>query len=203
VAAENPEAGGVMTKMEQIDLLLKEGRWFPYWGWHNDHEGKSTYRPAVMQDREEFRLLLQFLSDHNALAGSCLQLGMGNCNASHEVWRMLFRKVVTIDFSVAAVDGERHAGMDTHSHAAWLFAQDNGPLYDFLFIDAGHSLEDVSLDYGHYQLLVKPGGVIAFHDALERDGYPEVKVHEFLKGHPDWPITVFGNEIGTAVMVKT
>jgi predicted O-methyltransferase YrrM len=93
--------------------------------------------------------------------------------------------------------------MNTHSRDAWKVAKENGPLYDFLFIDAGHSYEDVSLDYGHYQLLVRSGGVIAFHDALERDGYPEVKVHEFLKGHPDWPITVFGNEIGTAVMVKT
>jgi hypothetical protein len=189
--------------MEEIDHLLNNPKCLPYWGWHNDYIDKSSnYRPALMQDREEFRLMLEFLDQEGVVGGSCLQLGMGVSGASHEVWRRVFSHVVTIDLAVCAVDEERYAGQSTHDHAAWLFAQSHAP-FDFLFIDAGHSYEDVSLDYGHYQLLVRSGGVIAFHDALERDGYPEVKVHEFLKGHPDWPITVFGNEIGTAVMVKT
>jgi hypothetical protein len=188
--------------MEEIDHLLNNPKFLPYWGWHNDYIDKSSnYRPALMQDREEFRLMLEFLDQEGVVGGSCLQLGMGVSGASHEVWRRVFSHVVTIDLAVCAVDEERYAGQSTHDHAAWLFAQSHAP-FDFLFIDAGHSYEDVSLDYGHYQLLVRSGGVIAFHDALERDGYPEVKVHEFLKGHPDWPITVFGNEIGTAVMVK-
>jgi hypothetical protein len=189
--------------MQGIDDYVYGSSVRPYDGWHDNHiDGSPDYRPAMQQDRMEFYRMLQTICDMGVVGGSCLQLGMGVSGASHEVWRRAFSHVVTIDLAICAVDEERYAGQSTHDHAAWLFAQSHAP-FDFLFIDAGHSYEDVSFDYGHYQLLVRSGGVIAFHDALERDGYPEVKVHEFLKGHPDWPITVFGNEIGTAVMVKS
>jgi hypothetical protein len=36
---------------------------------------------------------------------------------------------------------------------------------DLLFIDGGHSYENVSLDYKYFKNFVKPNGIIAFHDA--------------------------------------
>lgn len=39
-----------------------------------------------------------------------------------------------------------------------------GRLIDFLFIDGDHTLSGVSADYALYAPLVRPGGVIAFHD---------------------------------------
>lgn len=46
-------------------------------------------------------------------------------------------------------------------------------LYDILLIDAGHDYEDVKQDYFDYENLVKPGGLIIFHDvANDNCGVP-------------------------------
>jgi predicted O-methyltransferase YrrM len=43
---------------------------------------------------------------------------------------------------------------------------------DFLFIDADHTAKGVRTDYGLYSPLVRPGGIIAFHDiAIKRPEY--------------------------------
>lgn len=39
-----------------------------------------------------------------------------------------------------------------------------GELYDLLFVDGDHTYEGVKADFNDYQHLVKPGGVITFHD---------------------------------------
>jgi predicted O-methyltransferase YrrM len=38
--------------------------------------------------------------------------------------------------------------------------------YDLMLIDAGHSYEDVKQDYKFYEGLVRPGGLIFFHDVV-------------------------------------
>ena len=43
--------------------------------------------------------------------------------------------------------------------------------YDWIFIDADHSYEFVALDWQNYGPMVSPGGVVAFHDINERNGY--------------------------------
>lgn len=43
---------------------------------------------------------------------------------------------------------------------------------DFLFIDGDHSYEGVKADYENFRSLVRPGGLIVFHDVC---GLPEVK----------------------------
>lgn len=42
----------------------------------------------------------------------------------------------------------------------------HGDRLDFLFIDGDHSLSGVSADYQMYAPLVRPGGLIAFHDIV-------------------------------------
>jgi predicted O-methyltransferase YrrM len=40
---------------------------------------------------------------------------------------------------------------------------------DFLFIDGDHQYEGVRKDYNLYSRLVRPGGLIAFHDIVPGD----------------------------------
>lgn len=42
---------------------------------------------------------------------------------------------------------------------------------DFLFIDGGHTYDEVQSDFEMYGQLVRPGGVVAFHDIAEAS-YP-------------------------------
>ncbi len=56
-----------------------------------------------------------------------------------------------------------------------------GRQVDFLFIDGDHSERGVEADYRDYHDLVRPGGIIAFHDIVEKQPFPETQVHHFWK----------------------
>lgn len=191
-----------MISLSDIDAILRDPRWLPRYGWHDDHaanDSTADYLPAVMQVRAEFAALLTQIERLDRRSNA-LQLGMGNCEASHAVWSALFGRAITIDFGKVIVTDPAGTtmispGQDTHSQEAYTFAQIHAP-YDFLFIDAGHDAVDAGFDYHTYAPLVRRGGLIAFHDALPRAAYPEVGVHRFLATLPG--VTIAGDEVGTA-----
>lgn len=191
-----------------IDSVLQDTRWAPRWGWHDDHrhnDRKPEYLPAMQQVREEVAELIGVLAAHEVLGGSCLQLGMGECDASHAVWRALFDTVVTMDYRVYAVGAVTYPGANIRSYEAWQRAALWGRPYDFLFVDAGHSVDEVKADHLEYALMVRPGGIIAFHDAVKRPTYEdEIQVWRYLdelraKGVE---VNMIGEEIGIAWIVK-
>lgn len=50
---------------------------------------------------------------------------------------------------------------------------------DFAFIDGDHTYEGVKADFLNYGNLVRPGGVIAFHDILPTSDFPDIQVFRF------------------------
>jgi hypothetical protein len=50
---------------------------------------------------------------------------------------------------------------------------------DFLFIDGDHTEAGVERDYTDYHELVRSGGLIAFHDIVERQAIPTNAVYPF------------------------
>jgi len=54
-----------------------------------------------------------------------------------------------------------------------------GEPVDFLFIDGDHTAVGVRQDFEDYRHLVRPGGLIAFHDIVERQPAPTNQVREF------------------------
>ena len=55
----------------------------------------------------------------------------------------------------------------------------NGQQVDFLFIDGDHTESGVAQDYNDYKEFVRPGGVIAFHDIVESQPFPDNQVYHF------------------------
>ena len=55
------------------------------------------------------------------------------------------------------------------------------PQVDFLFIDGDHTYEGVRADWMNYGPLVRPGGLIAFHDLITPDFGKHVKVPQLWK----------------------
>lgn len=53
----------------------------------------------------------------------------------------------------------------------------DGRQLDFLFIDGDHSYAGVKQDFVFYSQHVRAGGLIAFHDIVQREGQPEIEVH--------------------------
>lgn len=191
-----------MDLLAAVDARIAPDKFPPRWGWHDDHrsrDGTPGYLPALQQVRGEFSGLLDVLkAAPGVLGGRCLQLGMGECDASHEVWRAMFAGgAVTLDWSGLYVDGRpRQAGGDTHDSTVGAKVVVHGP-YDFLFVDAGHSFEDVRLDHRDYGPLVRKGGIVAFHDSLPRKAYEEVEVWRYLETLGD-RVHQIGTEVGIA-----
>jgi predicted O-methyltransferase YrrM len=52
-----------------------------------------------------------------------------------------------------------------------------GRSVDFLFIDGDHTYEGVRQDWSMYSPLVRPGGLVAFHDIAGNYGNTRVKTH--------------------------
>jgi predicted O-methyltransferase YrrM len=52
---------------------------------------------------------------------------------------------------------------------------------DFLFIDGDHTEAGVTADYENYRGFVRPGGIIAFHDIVQKQLLPSNQVCHFWK----------------------
>ncbi|OGI44360.1 MAG: hypothetical protein A2150_04830 [Candidatus Muproteobacteria bacterium RBG_16_64_11] len=55
----------------------------------------------------------------------------------------------------------------------------DGRKADFIFIDGDHSEAGVGADYRDYREFARPGGIIAFHDIVERQPLPGNQVYPF------------------------
>jgi len=198
-----------MTDAERIEQIVTSGRWAPRHGWHDDHrhrDGTPEYLPAVQQVRAEFLALLEALDKRAVTDGRALQLGFGECAASHEILDAMFaRGAVTLDRRECVIEDsvDPLPGRELRDPETVAFAKSHGP-YSFLYCDAEHSHLGVWQDYREYAPLVSFGGVIAFHDTLERNGYPEVQVWKFLQDLENAGVKVnrIGTEVGCAWIVK-
>ncbi len=183
--------------IETVDAMIaRGGAYMPRFLWHDDHranDGTPDYLPALQQVRAEYAEFLADLESAGAFDGRCLQLGIGECQASHDVWDALFEAgAVSIDWGRCLDGTEASPGADTHNPDALAFAAARAP-YSLLFVDAGHLEADVAADHRDYAPLVRPGGIIAFHDALPRPGM-EVYVHRYLATVPR--VKTIGKEVG-------
>lgn len=182
--------------IRDLDSIANDPQWLPRHGWHDDHraaDGTDAYLPALQQVRSEFVEFADLLCGRLDARASCLQLGLGACDASHAVWSALFDRAVTIDLSKCLDGADAFPGTDTHDAAAREWAEERAT-YDLLFIDAGHAYLDVHRDFVDYHGLVRPGGIVAFHDALERASHPEVRVWRFLETLR--AVSFVGDEVG-------
>ena len=65
---------------------------------------------------------------------------------------------------------------DTRDDLTLARVKARGP-YDWLFIDAGHGINEVTSDWERYSPLVPPGGVVVFHDIAPTMRPQQVEVH--------------------------
>mgnify|MGYP001560589978 CR=1 FL=1 len=141
---------------------------------------------GVQQDREEIKEFVSRILSRGR-RGTALEVGLGYYGSTHFLWRLLFDKVITIEKS-----HERIRTFGTHLrtfHGRWVLDDHRsafivGMSYDpatiektyrcakggvdLLFIDGDHQYASVLTDWLLYSPLVKPGGLVAFHDVALR-----------------------------------
>jgi predicted O-methyltransferase YrrM len=72
--------------------------------------------------------------------------------------------------------------------------------FDFIFVDGGHRYHQVEADFRNYWPMLRPGGIMAFHDCACWEGHPSIDVgawwrdlertgvyaQELISYIPDW-----------------
>ena len=140
---------------------------------------------SPLQSRWEFRQLLEeverirpeaMLEIGTARGGSLLaftrlcapdahvvsvDLPQGPFGGGYPLWKVpLYRAFARPEQRLDLVRGDSHSA-STFAHVQSLLG---GRKLDFLFIDGDHRYEGVRSDFETYKSLMRPGGIIAFHD---------------------------------------
>jgi len=187
--SEMPQLGEVMKILD--DWVSRHGD-----GKYSHPEVTPLLNYAVMpdsgiqQERREIQSFVEVLLDKK-LNATALEIGLGFFGSTHFLWRQIFKQVVSIETSN---DRVRAFGANTREYfgkwilddgqSAFLIGSSHDPAtvgkaygffkekVDLLFIDGDHSYNGVLTDWLLYQGLVRPGGIVAFHDcALNIPGY--------------------------------
>ena len=142
----------------------------------------------ILQWEKEFRVLLEIYRRSNA--SSLLEIGTYHGGTLfHWLQNSFGAKIVTVDSYAVGVDNRSQYDEwnqfgkndlvviegDTNSAGTINAVEDHGP-YDWLFIDAGHYLHEVTADWNLYSPMVRPGGIACLHDIITHPVWPSIEV---------------------------
>ena len=130
---------------------------------------------------------------------NCLEIGLGAYGSTHFLWRLMFKKTITIEHQKHRVHKftenmnkfhKKFIFNDLKSKFIFGLSHDtssvekvdkvlDGEKLDLLFIDGDHTYKSVLCDWLIYKNFVAKGGIIAFHDCVGNDD--DYGVPKFLK----------------------
>ncbi len=158
-----------------------------------DFKTKGLYRVDSVQNRAE---ILSLANAVKAIKPKTI-LEIGTCNGGTLfIWsNIASEQVISCDLNKSKVREELYQKFtptdskcevislegDSHSNnfLEHVKKQLNNKKVDFLFIDGDHTEEGVKQDYEMYSPLVNKGGLIAFHDIVEKQPTPMNQVYYF------------------------
>jgi len=76
-----------------------------------------------------------------------------------------------------------------------------GKLADLIFVDTSHQYAHTKLEIDTYEPILRPGGIMAFHDTVSCYDGGQKPINEFLKSHP-WPFENKLNCNGLGILRK-
>ncbi len=157
---------------------------------------KST--PHIHQDHEEFRKFFKIVQAINPKR--ILEIGV--CHGGTLLfWQEIGDQIIGIDYESITHGGDKArifdsngltGGIpkewfnskvelvikDSHAPATLEYIKEIMPEIDLLFIDGDHSYQGCKQDWDMYGPLVRPGGIVAFHDTnygRHRDPHSKIK----------------------------
>lgn len=192
----NRDYNAVMAELDRWVKAHGNGQYCPA-----DYQplGKLDLCPdyGIQQVREEIGDFAKEIIKQN-LSGIILEIGIGYYGSTHALWRLLFDHVITIekspdrcrDFAKNFSKFYNGAWPTSNGKSGFIFGLSSEPQAvnkafeaiqckqaDALFIDGDHSYQAVLCDWLLYHKLVRPGGIVAFHDCAtdnpEQSGAPK------------------------------
>lgn len=147
----------------------------------------AIFEHAAIQKDQELAGFLSIVADLDPL-NTIVEVG-AYAGGTLWAWEQLGARVIGVDLPPAGVaTGPQlnDLGMtvicgDSHdpSTVDQLLTELDGDPIDMLFIDGDHTYEGVRADYELYSPLVRPGGIIGFHDICPHRGMPFIEVDKF------------------------
>jgi predicted O-methyltransferase YrrM len=105
-----------------------------------------------------------------------IDLPGGEFGGGYPPWRVpLYRTFAGPQQVLRLIRGDSHAPETAHRLALMLA----GRKIDFLFIDGDHTCQGVAQDFEIYRPLVRPDGIIAFHDIVKHPAGSRCEVDRF------------------------
>ena len=127
---------------------------------------------------------------------NCLEIGLGAYGSTHFLWRLIFKKTITIEYQKYRVFKftenmnrfhNKFVFNDSKSRFIYGLSHEtscvekidkvlNGEKLDLLFIDGDHTYKSVLCDWLIYKNFVAKGGIVAFHDCVgkgDNNGVPK------------------------------
>jgi Methyltransferase domain len=152
-----------------------------------DIASQARYEHNAIQKHEELAGFLALIADLEPL-NIIVEVG-AYAGGTLWAWQQLGARVIGVDMPPygmpdgPTVNGEGMTVILGDSHAQTtldnLVAELGGEPIDVLFIDGDHTYEGVKADYEMYSPLVRPGGVIGFHDICTHPTMPFIEVDKF------------------------
>ena len=163
--------------------------------WAMSFGGGGYYTIKTMQIPMEITALAQAVADIKPRI--VLEIGTAR-GGTLLIWSSLAsRRVISCDLQDMSVQSELFEALpppgsscrvtllsgDSHdpAFARKVEAELQGEQVDVLFIDGDHTEAGVEKDYQDYHHLVRPGGIIAFHDIVEKQPLPTNQVYYFWR----------------------
>jgi predicted O-methyltransferase YrrM len=138
-------------------------------------------KPACIMEIGTHRGGTLFVFARSAAPQACLisvDLPGGEFGGGYPDWKTsLYRKFALPQQELHLVRADSHAVTTVEQVRQIL----QGRRLDFLFIDGDHTYEGVKRDFELYSPLVRPGGLIAFHDIAEHPPESDCHVHRFWR----------------------
>lgn len=174
------------SRPRSLDEIVDAGIKFP---------SKGLFRVASIQKRSEILSLTKAVAELKPR--NILEIGTARAGTLFIWSHLASHKVVSCDLedpgircrlyeafpapdsncTVVHLSGDSHSA-EVRQKVKQQFGDEK---IDFLFIDGDHTEKGVEADYNDYHHLVRRGGLIAFHDVVEKQLLPTNQVYHFWK----------------------
>lgn len=161
------------TLGDTLDALVRPTASGDACGYH-DSQPPSSYQPVVEHSRQTLHEFLAHVQRHGPI-DTVLQVGLGRRGGTHRAFRVLARRVVTIEIDAERVQAYAANQPTDPARDVLVIGDSNDPATldavrqhvgacDLLFLDGGGTYAQCAVDWRSYAPLVRPGGLVAIAD---------------------------------------
>lgn len=161
------------TLADTLDAMVRPTASGDACGYH-DSQPPSCYEPVVEHSRRTLHEFLAHVQRHGPI-DTVLQVGLGRRGGTHRAFRLLARRVVTIECDAGRVQSYLASQPVDPDRDILVVGDSTDPRTldavkahldscDLLFLDGGGTYGQCAADWRAYAPFVRPGGLVAFAD---------------------------------------